>query len=364
MSSATPSRRLRQQLSRRLLPVALLMTILISLAVPAAYYVLEVDAVERVATAEAQEVAERLGHLLVGTPVLWKYQAPKYGQMLDEFAGRRQAVSIQVRDISGEAVPEYQYRTAASNGSWTAPVSSGTAPLFVNNQRMGSVSVAVSHAPLLWATVQLFLLSACAGVSVGLVMWLYPVRVVTSVETRTDELVEALAERTRQLEAVQSVMAAMTREPDLAQILTLITRRAVELVGAAAGTMRLWDQEAQRLIPVAWYGVGEWIGEGRLRAGEGISGNVVQRLEGLIVNDYQASPYASSSRPERAGITASLAEPLLYRDRLLGVFTVDHEEIGRTFTERDREILAPFVAQAVVAMENARVRMGTVTRSE
>lgn len=363
MPSVEPNPRLRRELSRRLVPVALLIGILISLAAPIVYYMLEVDRVQRLATAEAREVAERLGHLLVGTPALWKYQAPKYRQLLDEFAGRRQAISIQVRDTSGEAVPEYQYRIAASNGPWTAPVSSGTAPLFVNNQRMGSVSVAISQAPLLWTALQLFLLSTCAGVGVALVMWLYPVRVVTSVETRTDGLVEALAERTRQLEAVRSVMAAMTRGPDLTPVLALITRRAVELVGAAAGTMRLWDQEVQTLIPVARHGVGERTPEGPLRLGEGISGTVAQRREGLIVNDYQTSSRGSSFVRERAGITASLAEPLLYRDRLLGVFTVDHEEIGRAFTERDRETLAPFVAQAALAVEAARAREAAVARN-
>jgi putative methionine-R-sulfoxide reductase with GAF domain len=364
MPSAGPNLRLRQQLSRRLVPLALLIGSLISLGGPAAYYRLEADLLAGRAAADAQKMAERLGHLLVGTPALWKYQVPKYRQLVDEFAGRHRTISIQVLDASGAAVPEYQYQIAISNNTWTAPVSSGTAPLFVNNQRMGSVSVAISQASLLWTTLQLFLLSTCAGVSLGLVVWWYPVRVVTSVESRTDELVDALAEQGRQIEAVRAVTEAMTREPDLTNMLTLITQHAVELVGATSGVVRLWDEEAQRLIPAAWLGVGEWIRARRLRLGEGISGKVAQRREGLIVNDYQTSPHAGSPITERAGITAILAEPLLYRDRLLGVFTVDHEEIGRGFTERDRDILRPFVAQATIAVEAARVRVAAVARSE
>lgn len=364
MPVAAPDLRLRRQLSRRLVPVMLLIGSLISLGFPAAHYMLEVDAWERLATAQARELADRLGPLLVGTPVLWKYQAQKYRQVLDEVAGYRQLVSIQVRDASGEPVPEYAYPIAVPNGGWIAPVSSGTAPLLVNNQRMGSVSVTISQAPLLWATLRVFLLSTCVGVSLALVTWLYPVRLVTRLESRTDELVDALAERTRQLEAVRAVTAAIAREPDLTSILTLINQRAVELVGATSGTVWLWDQEAQRLIPAAWSGVGEWIRGRRLRLGEGISGTVARRREGLIVNDYRTSPYASSLALERAEITATLAEPLLYRGRLIGVLSVDHQEIGRTFTERDREVLAPFVAQAAIAVENARPHMATLPRSE
>ena len=40
------------------------------------------------------------------------------------------------------------------------------------------------------------------------------------------------------------------------------------------------------------------------------------------------------------GITAILAEPLLYHDRLLGVIVLGQQETARSFTEADRECLA------------------------
>jgi PAS domain-containing protein len=104
---------------------------------------------------------------------------------------------------------------------------------------------------------------------------------------------EALTQRTRQLEAIRVVTAEMTRELDLPTLSALINRRAAELVGATSGTVYLWDEQAELLIPVAWYGLGEWVKDRRFRLGEGVAGTVAQRREGMIVNDYRTSPYAN-----------------------------------------------------------------------
>ncbi len=168
-------------------------------------------------------------------------------------------------------------------------------------------------------------------------------------------LFEEEHQRRRQLEAVRAVTAEITRELDLTTLLNLIHRRAAELVGAVSGAVLLWDEAAQVLVPRAWHGFGEWMGEVRRRLGEGISGTVAQRREGLIVNDYRNSPHAHSLLLERTNVTATLAEPLLYRDQLLGVITIHHEATGRTFTEEDRQVLTLFAAQAAIAIENARL---------
>lgn len=174
---------------------------------------------------------------------------------------------------------------------------------------------------------------------------------------------EALLVRTRQLEAVRAVTAEITRELDLTGLLELITRRAVELVGVASGAVFLWDEAAQVLNPSAWYGLGGWMGGVRLRLGEGFVGTVAQRREGMIVNDYRASEYALPFFLERTEITACLAEPLLYRDRLVGVIGLIHGGSGRRFIEQDRQTLGLFAAQAAIAIENTRLHETTARRA-
>jgi PAS domain S-box-containing protein len=165
-----------------------------------------------------------------------------------------------------------------------------------------------------------------------------------------------LAARFNQIEAVRAVIIEITRELDLPTLLRLITRRAMDLVDAAhLGAVYLWDETAQALIPHAWHGRGEWMQQARIRLGEGVVGTVAERREGLIVNDYQHSPYAHPLVIEHVGATAILAEPLLYRDRLVGVIVLDNRGTTQLFTHEDLELFSLFAAQAAIAIENARL---------
>jgi PAS domain S-box-containing protein len=173
---------------------------------------------------------------------------------------------------------------------------------------------------------------------------------------------EALVARTRQLEAVRAVTTEISRELDLPALLRLIIRRAAELVGAAAGTIYLWDERIERLIPQAWHGYGEWKAEAHLRLDEGVAGAVARQREGLIVNDYRTSPYAVPLILQRSEIIAVLAEPLLYQQRLLGVIGISNHGSGRPFTEEDREVLRLLAVQAAIAIENARLHRSALRR--
>ena len=190
-----------------------------------------------------------------------------------------------------------------------------------------------------------------------------------SEHTQTETL---LAARIRQTEAVRAVTMEITRELDLTNLLSLITRRAIDLVDAAqSGAVYLWDENTQALIPHAWHGRGDWMRQLRIRLGAGIVGTVAQRQLGILVNDYPNSPYAQPLVVEYFGSTAIIAEPLLYRDRLVGVIVLDNRGTTRLFTMEDCELLTLFAAQAAVAIENARLyetleerftRLQTLTR--
>jgi PAS domain S-box-containing protein len=173
--------------------------------------------------------------------------------------------------------------------------------------------------------------------------------------TERKQAEEALSVRIEQMQAVHTIAEEITRELDFSTLLNLIVHRAVDLLGATRSVLYLWDEVTQTLRPQAWCNAGEWLRDLRLRLGEGVAGMVAQRREGLLVNDYQHSPYAYPTFVEQYGPAATLAEPLLYRDRLIGVLVVTHVEPGRFFLMPDREPLAVLAAQATIAIENARL---------
>jgi PAS domain S-box-containing protein len=164
-----------------------------------------------------------------------------------------------------------------------------------------------------------------------------------------------LAKRIDRIHTLRTVTLEFARELDLPALLNLVVKRAAALLGAISGAVYLWDERAQVLTPQAWYSLGEWTRGRRLRLGEEIPGIVAQSREGMIVNDYAASPYASSLFLERPGFTAVIAEPLLYHDRLIGVLSINNEGTWQQFTEEDDDLLGLFAAEAAIAIENARL---------
>lgn len=170
------------------------------------------------------------------------------------------------------------------------------------------------------------------------------------------QLFEREHERRRQLEAVREVTASLASETDLATLLELISRLATELLGIGSVVVFLWDEASAKLIPRAWHGFGDWMGDLRIGLGEGVAGVVAQRRTGIIVDDYRSLPYAQPVVVERASETwAVIGEPLLYEGELRGVITAATQTGERTFGEQDRELLALFAAQAVIAIEHARL---------
>jgi GAF domain-containing protein len=153
------------------------------------------------------------------------------------------------------------------------------------------------------------------------------------------------------LATLQDLLTALTRETDRSALLTRIMRQAVVQIDAAgAGDIFLWDEPTQCLIPRAWHNLGDWIRTVRLRLGEGVAGTAAQRREGVLVNDYARSSYASGHFTRRLTHTAVMAAPMVYRGTLLGAITVGNEGTGQPFTPADLQQLALFATLAALAV--------------
>ena len=162
----------------------------------------------------------------------------------------------------------------------------------------------------------------------------------------------------RQLQAVQSIAAQLTRLSTTAEIGAAICSETRQVVPYDNARVHVLAADGETLEAVAFsHHTPEYAMETaetlRLRVGEGITGWVVEQGQGVIVPDASRHPMAVPVPGTPLISEAMLLVPLRYEGEPRGAIVLSRVGTGG-FTQDDLRLVQILADQAAVALENAR----------
>ena len=187
---------LGNSLSKRLYPISLGISLLISLCFPATYYFLEYKGGENTASYYAKITADKFQEVIIASPDLWKYQIYTFAEIRREIAQDSAVLSVHLYDAKGVLIPDYGYRNQADEAKkwWNRWAPKGDANILFNNENVGRVEIVTSQKAILFKTALLFFISASVGLLLAFLSYNFPVRVVRKLETELQELFSNIQE--------------------------------------------------------------------------------------------------------------------------------------------------------------------------
>ncbi|MBV8110389.1 MAG: GAF domain-containing protein, partial [Hyphomicrobiales bacterium] len=191
------------------------------------------------------------------------------------------------------------------------------------------------------------------------VMETYRREAASEIEQRNRELASALEQQTATAEVLQVINAS---PGDLAPVFDALLDKATSLCEAAFGMLTRIDGE--RYKAVALHGVPStlvdfWGQPRRITPGGAhsrlVNGKDLVHVEDITAEDtYRLGNPARRALADLGGARTALWVPLRKDDALLGAFVIYRREV-RPFGDKQIALLRNFAAQAVIAMENARL---------
>jgi PAS domain S-box-containing protein len=174
-----------RQLSRKLMPLAVGIALLIAVLAPVTYWLLEHHKLKHMAETYAEDLADKLQLVALESPTLWKYQTYKFIAITEGFHPAIEVSGFRILDDKGELITGHDYQqinweSPEKNRPFTRDLSFtlGTAPIIFNDRQVGTVEVLADDTPIVRTSVLLFGFWSLAGITLAVLVYRFPVTVV------------------------------------------------------------------------------------------------------------------------------------------------------------------------------------------
>lgn len=171
--------------------------------------------------------------------------------------------------------------------------------------------------------------------------------------------VHALEQKVQRLgasfDALYETTLTLMQQPDASHVLHSLLARAGRLADTPHGYIALTQNGSSSTVKVTQR-MGLFVNfvDVTIHAGEGLTGQVLESGEPLLVNDYSTWPHRLPIFIEH-GVQALVGVPLLAGFDVVGVLGMAYDQPGRHFDQDVVELLERFAPLATLALENARL---------
>ena len=186
-------------------------------------------------------------------------------------------------------------------------------------------------------------------------------RLLNELRQRTTDLTESLEQQT----ATSEVLQVISSSPgDLEPVFAAMLEKAARICDAAFGNIFRCDGDALHLVGT--HNTPPALAEARARLPIRVTakmpvGRMLATKTTVHVADLAAEPVYTEERDptvvagvELGGIRTLLLVPMLKENQMIGVFSLYRQEV-RPFTDKQIALVTNFAAQAIIAIENARL---------